>query len=63
MARPKVKHIILSTELDGKSDLGYVLNGIAMKYNVKLEQAPNRNYQQKLTWLQKRLVTLEPTGT
>ena len=63
MARPEAKHIILSTELDGKSDSDYVLNGIAMKYNVKLEQAPNRNYQQKLTWLQKRLVTLQPTGT
>ena len=59
-AQPAGEHIILSTELDGKSDTDYLMKGLAKQANIIFEQAPKANYQQRLTWLQKRLLKIHP---
>lgn len=59
-ARPGGKHVILSTELDGKSDITYLVKGITSQANVVFDHAPDVNYHQRLTWLQKRLLELHP---
>lgn len=53
-AQPGGQHAILSTELGGRSDAGYLMKGLAKQANIVFEQAPKENYQQRLTWLQKR---------
>jgi len=59
-ARPDAQHVILSTELDGKSDTDYLMKGLAKQANIVFEQAPKVNYQQRLTWLQERLLQIHP---
>lgn len=59
-ARPDAQHVILSTELDGKSDHEYLMNGLAMHVNLALELAPKGSYQARLTWLQNRLLKICP---
>lgn len=56
-------HVILSTELDGKSDVNYLNNVLVKQTNIVLEQAPKGNYQERLAWLQKRLMELAPKKT
>ena len=55
-ARPNVQHIILSTELDGKSDSDY----LSKQTDVVFDCAPKASYQQRLLWLQKRLLEIQP---
>lgn len=59
-ARPTAQHLILSTKLAGRSDASYLLNALAKQANVLYEEAPWVNYQKKLTWLQKRLLEIQP---
>jgi hypothetical protein len=59
-AQPDVQHVILSTELEGKSDTDYLNSLLAKQANIALEYAPKVNYQQRLTWLQKRLIEVAP---
>jgi glycosyltransferase involved in cell wall biosynthesis len=59
-ARPEAVHTILSTELAGKSDSNYFLNQLAKPGSINLELAPKGNFQQRLTWLQKRLLSINP---
>jgi len=59
-SRPQGRHIILSTELAGKSDSDYLLEKFGKKTNVTLEQAPKENFQKKLTWLQNHLLKIQP---
>ncbi|HEB27825.1 MAG TPA: hypothetical protein ENI05_08630 [Porticoccus sp.] len=59
-ARPEGQHVILSTELAGRSDSNYLLEGFEKKTNIVFEQAPKVNFQKRLTWLQKRLLKLHP---
>jgi hypothetical protein len=59
-ARPNAQHIILSTELEGKSEATYLTNSLNKKANIVFERAQKGNYQQRLTWLQKRLLQLNP---
>ena len=59
-AQPMVRHVILSTELEGRSDVDYQINSLVNNAKVVFEQAPKANYQQRLTWLQKRLIELKP---
>lgn len=59
-ARPEGQHVVLSTELDGKSDLTYLMEGISNQTNVVFYHAPKLNYQKRLTWLQKRLLKIRP---
>lgn len=60
-ARMDGQHIILSTELDGRSDIDYLLSGLAKQAEIGFETAPKENYQQRLTWLQKRLLEILPS--
>ncbi|WP_300320355.1 hypothetical protein [Accumulibacter sp.] len=55
-ARPLARHLILSTDLGGKSDIDYLLNGVGRNANVLLEGAGEGNFQQRLSWLQGRLL-------
>jgi len=59
-ARPEAQHVILSTELAGRSDADYLINGLGKQASIVLELAPKGNYQQRLTWLQKRLLEIQP---
>ena len=59
-ANPGGQHAILSTEMDGRSDVEYLMKGLAQQANIVFEQVPKVNYQQRLTWLQKRLLTIHP---
>ncbi len=53
-------HVILSTELAGRSDARYLDNVLAKLPNVACEIAPRAGYQQRLSWLQRRLIELAP---
>lgn len=59
-ARPEARHVLLSTELGGKSDIDYLMNGLARQASIAAELAPKGSYHQKLTWLQKRLLEIHP---
>ena len=59
-AQPGGQHVILSTELDGRSDVDYLTQGLAKQANIVFEQAPRVNYLQRLTWLQKQLLRISP---
>ncbi len=59
-AQPGGQHVILSTEMDGRSDVEYLMKGLAQQVNIVFEQVPKVNYQQRLTWLQKRLLKIHP---
>jgi len=59
-AQPEGQHVILSTELDGRSDSDYLINGLAKQADIVFKQAPKVNYQQRLTWLQKQLLEIRP---
>ena len=59
-AQPGGQHVILSTELGGRSDTGYLMKGLTKQANIVFEKAPKENYQQRLTWLQKRLLKIRP---
>jgi len=59
-ARPEAQHVILSTELAGQSDTDFLINGLAKQASIVLELAPTGNYQQRLNWLQKRLLEIYP---
>ena len=59
-ARPEAQHVILSTELNGRSDTEYLMQGLAKRHNIVFELAPKQNYQERLSWLQERLLILHP---
>ena len=59
-AQPGGQHVILSTEMDGRSDVDYLMKGLAQQANIIFEQVPKVNYQQRLTWIQKRLLKIHP---
>jgi hypothetical protein len=58
--RPEARHVLFSTELEGKSDADYLTNGSTRPDNLAIELAPKGSYHRKLTWLQKRLVQSRP---
>lgn len=59
-AQPESQHVILLTELEGRSDTGYLIKGLAKQADIIFEQAPRVSYQQRLTWLQRRLLKIRP---
>jgi len=59
-AQQSGKNVLLSTELDGKSDIDFLNKLDENQNNIVLEKAPKANYQQRLSWLQKRLIELSP---
>lgn len=58
--RPDAQHVILSTELAGRSDSDYLTKGLITRANLVFEQAPKANHHQRLTWLQGRLLNIHP---
>lgn len=58
--RPDAQHVILSTELGGRSDSQYLMKMLSKQDNIVFEQAPKANYQQRLAWLQGRLLITQP---
>lgn len=59
-ARPDAMHVILSTELNGKSSFIDMLNQLRKITEIIFEPALSGNFQQKLSWLQKRLIEIHP---
>jgi glycosyltransferase involved in cell wall biosynthesis len=59
-ARPEARHIILSTELAGRSDADYLVSRLVKQVSIAFESVPKGNYQQRLNWLQKRLLEIHP---
>lgn len=60
-ANPNNKHIILSTELLGASDIGYLDGFVNCSDNIKYELSDNKSFLTKLKWLQSRLLELDPS--
>jgi len=59
-ARPDAHHVILSTEILGRSDTGYLADGLSRETTAVFERAPRVNYHQRLSWLQRRLLEIQP---
>ena len=59
-ARPDANHIILSTELNGKSNVSHLLNNLSTITDVAFEPSATGHFQETLTWLQKRLIEISP---
>ena len=59
-AQPWAKHVVLSTELFGRSDAQYFAGVSTRQLDIIYEQAPKENFQQRLTWLQMRLLRVQP---
>lgn len=60
-AKPEGQHVIVSTELCGRSDANYLVKGLLAKQtDIVFEQAPKGTFQQRLTWLQMKLLILNP---
>lgn len=60
-ARPLDRHVVLSTELSGRSDDAYLKGELAGWKNVSFESALRHDsYQQRLMWLQRRLLEISP---
>lgn len=62
-ARPYARHVILSTEIAGRSDFQHLGSSLAAIKNVKFEPAPNISFQGRLEWLQTRLVAVSALQT
>jgi hypothetical protein len=61
-ARPYARHVVLSTELAGRSDADFFVQGSGGLAAVAFERAPRVGLQRRLTWLQGRLLEIRPTG-
>lgn len=59
-ARAEGLHIILSTELAGRSETGFIVDGLLKHSNITFEFAPKENFQRRLQWLQMRLMEIHP---
>lgn len=62
-ARPDLSHLVLSTEIDGKSDMGFLQEAFSKQGAVSMEIAPGKGLADRLSWLQQRLVTISPERT
>lgn len=59
-ARQESQHIIISTGLAGKSDADSLLRRLGNQDSVVYEAAPKNNFQNRLTWLQTKLLEIHP---
>lgn len=60
-ARPHARHVVLSTELAGRSEAGCLTQAVASQVQVSVESARRQDdYQQRLDWLQRRLLEIGP---
>ena len=55
-AQPGGQHVILSTELAGRSDSDNLFEGVEKIASIVFEQAPKVNLEKRLTWLQNHLL-------
>lgn len=63
-AQPNARHVILLTGLEGRSDIGYLQDRLRKQsLSVVIEEAHTRGYQNRLSWLQQRLLQLRPAKT
>lgn len=63
-SQPDAEHLVLSTELGGKSDSVYLNGGQIQSEAInRVEFAPYGSYLTRLSWLQKRLMECHPTKT
>jgi hypothetical protein len=61
-ARPDARHIVLSTEVAGRSDTDFFVKGSGGHAAASFERAPRASFRRRLTWLQERLLDIRPTG-
>ncbi len=59
-SRPGAKHVILSTQICGPSDVEYVKKTFCEKLDAHYEVAPRKNFHHRLQWLQNRILELNP---
>lgn len=60
-ARPHARHVVLSTELAGRSEAGCLSQALASQVQVSFESARRQdNFRQRLDWLQRRLLEIGP---
>jgi hypothetical protein len=59
-AQPVGRHIILSTELAGKSDADHLIKSLTGLADIVFERAPKAGLCRRLTWLQERLLEIRP---
>jgi hypothetical protein len=60
-ARPFARHVVLSTELAGRSETGCLSQTFASQAQVSFETARRQDdYLQRLDWLQRRLLEIAP---
>lgn len=59
-AAPDAAHVVLSTELAGRSDIVSLGSDISADSNVRHENAPRESFASRLTWLQSRLKAHAP---
>jgi hypothetical protein len=61
LARPDARHVLLATGLSGKSESAHLMYKLSGKVEISFESArPRDNHQQRLDWLQRRLLALRP---
>lgn len=58
--KPNARHIVLSTELSGRSSASYFLQRGTDALDIHFESAPRASFAERLTWLQCRLLAIRP---
>lgn len=59
-AQPTKRHLILSTEVGGPTDIDYFSRIYSGSKDTRIERAPRGNLSARLTWLQTRLLANRP---
>ena len=59
-AQPEKKHLILSTEVGGRSDIEFFSKLFGTKDNVCFVRAPGGDFEVRLKWLQSTLLSSQP---
>lgn len=62
-SQPEKNHLILSTEIGGRSDIEFFSNLFGNKENVRFLRAPSENFHARLNWLQSTLLSIQPKQT
>lgn len=60
-AQPSAEHIVLSTELCGRSSPEHLTEALQEHISLTIEYVPKGNFLQRLVWLQQRLMEIKPT--
>ena len=59
-AQKEFHHVILSTELDGRSDIRYMTGAWGNQDHISFDRAPKGTFYERLVWLQRRLMQIRP---